>query len=135
MVEPFQHKHSRRERQIMDILFRRGRASVAEVQEDLPNPPGYSAVRAQLRILEEKGHVTHGQVGPRYVYRPALAKEKAKRTALHHLVDTFFNGSAEQAMAALLDDDASRLSESELMRLSSLVEEARKREASEEDDS
>ncbi len=135
MVEPFQHKHSRRERQIMDILFRRGRASVAEVQEDLPNPPGYSAVRAHLRILEEKGHVTHHQEGQRYVYRPALAKEKAKRTALHHLVDTFFNGSAEQAMAALLDDDASRLSPSELERLSSLVEEARKRETSEGDDS
>ena len=135
MMEPLQHKLSRRERQIMDILFRRGEASVAEVQEDLPNPPGYSAVRAHLRILEEKGHVTHGQEGPRYVYRPAPTKEKAKRTALHHLVDTFFNGSAEQAMAALLDDDSSRLSESELKRLSSLVEEARKREASEEDDS
>ncbi len=135
MVEPLQHKLSRRERQIMDILFRRGEASVAEVQEDLPNPPGYSAVRTHLRILEEKGHVTHRQEGPRYVYRPALAKDKAKRTALHHLVETFFNGSAEQAMAALLDDDSSRLSESELKRLSSLVEEARKREASEEDDS
>ncbi len=135
MAEPFQHKHSRRERQIMDVLFRRGKASVAEVQEDLPNPPGYSAVRTHLRILEEKGHVTHGQEGQRYVYRPALAKEKAKRTALRHLVHTFFNGSAEQAMAALLDDDASRLSESELKRLSSLVEEARKREATEEDDS
>ncbi len=135
MVELLQHKLTRRERQIMDVLFRLGQASVAEVQEDLPNPPGYSAVRTHLRILEEKGHVTHGQEGPRYVYRPALAKEKAKRTALHHLVDTFFNGSAEQAMAALLDDDSSRLSESELKRLSSLVEEARKREASEEDDS
>ncbi len=135
MVEPFQHKLSRRERQIMDILFRRGEASVAEVQEDLPDPPSYSAVRTHLRILEEKGHVTHHQEGPRYVYRAVLAKEKAKRSALHHLVDTFFNGSAEQAMAALLDDDASRLSESELERLSSLVEEARKRETSEEDDS
>ena len=135
MVEPLQHKVTRRERQIMDILFRRGEASVAEVQADLPNPPGYSAVRTHLRILEEKGHVTHDQDGPRYVYRPALAKDKAKRTALHHLVDTFFNGSAEQAMAALLDDDSSRLSESELERLSRLVDEARKREASEEDDS
>ncbi len=135
MVELLQHKLTRRERQIMDVLFRLGQASVAEVQEDLPNPPGYSAVRTHLRILEEKGHVTHGQEGPRYVYRPVLAKEKAKRTALHHLVDTFFSGSAEQAMAALLDDDSSRLSESELKRLSSLVEEARKREASEEDDS
>ncbi len=135
MVELLQHKLTRRERQIMDVLFRLGQASVAEVQEDLPNPPGYSAVRTHLRILEEKGHVTHGQEGPRYVYRPVLAKEKAKRTALRHRVDTFFNGSAEQAMAALLDDDSSRLSESELKRLSSLVEEARKREASEEDDS
>ncbi len=135
MVEPFQHTLTRRERQIMDVLFRRGQASAAEVQEDLPSPPSYSAVRTHLRILEEKGHVTHHQEGPRYVYRPVLAKEKAKRSALHHLVDTFFNGSAEQAMAALLDDDASRLSESELERLSSLVEEARKRETSEEDDS
>ena len=135
MVEPIQHTLTRRERQIMDVLFRRGQASAAEVQEDLPSPPSYSAVRTHLRILEEKGHVTHHQEGPRYVYRPVLAKEKAKRSALHHLVDTFFNGSAEQAMAALLDDDASRLSESELERLSSLVEEARKRETSEEDDS
>ncbi len=135
MVEPLQHKLTRRERQIMDVLFRRGQASAAEVQEGLPDPPSYSAVRTHLRILEEKGHITHDQEGPRYVYRPALAKEKAKRTALHHLVETFFNGSAEQAMAALLDDDASRLSQSELERLSSLVEEARKRETSEGDDS
>ncbi len=132
MVEPLQHKLSRRERQIMDVLFRRGEASVAEVQEDLPNPPSYSAVRAHLRILEEKGHITHQQEGPRYVYRPALAKDTAKRTALRHLVDTFFNGSAEQTMAALLDDDASRLSESELERLSKLIEDAREREAAEE---
>ena len=135
MVESLQHKLTRRERQIMDVLFRRGQASVAEVREGVPDPPSYSAVRTHLRILEEKGHITHDQEGPRYVYRPALAKEKAKRTALHHLVETFFNGSAEQAMAALLDDDASRLSPSELERLSSLVEEARKRETSEGDDS
>ncbi len=135
MVESLQHNLTRRERQIMDVLFRRGQASAAEVQEGLPDPPSYSAVRTHLRILEEKGHVTHDQEGPRYVYRPALAKEKAKRTALHHLVETFFNGSAEQAMAALLDDDASRLSQSELERLSSLVDEARKRETSEGDDS
>jgi len=135
MVEPLQHRLSRRERQIMDALFRRGEASAADVQEDLPNPPSYSAVRAHLRILEGKGHITHEQEGPRYVYRPALAKDKAKRTALRHLVDTFFNGSAEQTMAALLDDDASRLSESELRRLSKLIEDAREREAPEEDDS
>lgn len=133
MVEPLQHRLSRRERQIMDILFRRGEASAAEVREDLPSPPSYSGVRAHLRILEEKGYVTHEQEGPRYRYRPALAKERATRTALHHLVDTFFNGSAEQAMAALLDQNASRLSGAELERLSRLVDEARKREASEED--
>lgn len=135
MVEPLQHRLSRRERQIMDVLFRRGEASAADVQEDLPNPPGYSAVRAHLRILEEKGHITHEQEGPRYVYRPAVAKDKAKRTALRHLVDTFFNGSAEQTMAALLDDDTSRLSETELRRLSKMIEDAREREAPEEDDS
>lgn len=134
MTEPLQHKLSRRERQVMDILFRRGEATAAEVQEDLPNPPSYSAVRAHLRILEEKGHVDHVQEGPRYVYSPVVAKDKAKRTAMRHLVDTFFNGSAGQAMAALLDDDGSRLSESELERLSTLIEHARERDASQEDD-
>ena len=129
MPEQLQHTLSRRERQIMDVLFRRGSASVAEVQEDLPDAPGYSAVRAHLRILEEKGHITHTQEGPRYVYRPAIAKEKAKRSALRHLVDTFFNGSAEQAMAALLDDDASNLSEAELQRLSRLIARARDAES------
>ncbi|MDX1395617.1 MAG: BlaI/MecI/CopY family transcriptional regulator [Gemmatimonadota bacterium] len=129
MTEQLQHTLSRRERQIMDVLFRRGPASVAEVQEDLPDAPGYSAVRAHLRILEEKGHITHTQEGPRYVYRPAIAKDKAKRSALRHLVDTFFNGSAEQAMAALLDDDASNLSEQELQRLSRMIERARDAES------
>ena len=117
MAEDLQHKLARRERQIMDVLFRRGQATVAEVQEDIPDAPSYSAVRAHLRILEEKGHVTHRQDGPRYVYRAALAKDKAKRSALRHLVDTFFNGSAEETMAALLDDDASKLSEVELFKL------------------
>lgn len=129
MSEDLQHKLSRRERQIMDVLFRRGRATVAEVLDDLPNAPSYSAVRAHLRILEEKGHVTHSQEGPRYVYRAALAKDKAKRSALRHLVDTFFNGSPEQAMAALLDDDASSLSDDELDRLSQLIDVARDRDA------
>ena len=129
MASSSHHQLSRRERQIMDVLFRRGSASVAEVQEDLPDAPGYSAVRAHLRILEEKGHITHTQEGPRYVYRPAIAKEKAKRSALRHLVDTFFNGSAEQAMAALLDDDASNLSEAELQRLSRLIARARDAES------
>jgi len=128
MVEVLQHQLSRRERQIMDVLFRRGRATVAEVQEDLPEAPSYSAVRAHLRILEEKGHVRHRQDGPRYVYRAVVAKDKAKRSALRHLVDTFFNGSAEQTMAALLDDDTSNLSETELDGLSHMIEIARERD-------
>ena len=90
---------SKRERQIMDILYRHGQASAAEVRANLPDPPSYSAVRATLRILEEKGHVQHQQDGPRYVFRPAVARDKATRSALRHLVKTFFNGSAEQAVA------------------------------------
>ena len=129
MAEDLQHKLSRRERQIMDVLFRRGQATVAEVQDEVPDAAGYSAVRAHLRILEEKGHVTHRQDGPRYVYRAALAKDKAKRSALRHLVDTFFNGSAGQTMAALLDDDASKLSEVELDGLTQLIDLARERDA------
>lgn len=125
MVEPLQHKLSRRERQVMDVLFRLGEASAADVQDNLPDPPSYSAVRAHLRILEEKGLVTHEQEGPRYVYRPAIRKDKAKRSALQHLVDTFFNGSREQVMAALLDDESSRLSDEQLDRLAELIERAR----------
>lgn len=113
----------------MDVLFRLGTGTVAEVLAELPNAPSYSAVRAHLRILEEKGHVTHSQDGPRYVYRAAITKERAKRSALKHLVDTFFNGSAEQTMAALLDDDASNLSEAELDRLARMIELVRDREA------
>lgn len=108
----------------MDILFQRGEATVADVRESMPDPPSYSAVRTHLRILEEKGHVKHDQDGPRYVFRPSMAKEKAKRRALHHLVQTFFNGSAEQAMAALLGD-APDLSEDELTRMQALIESAR----------
>lgn len=128
MVEEFQHKLSRRERQIMDVLFRRGKSSAAQVQAELPNAPGYSAVRAHLRILEEKGHVRHEQDGPRYLYRPTIAKERAKRSALRHVVETFFNGSNEQVMAALLDDHASNLSNAELDRLAELIDTARERE-------
>ena len=117
---------SRRERQIMDVIFQRGRATAAEVMGDLPDPPSYSAVRATLRILEKKGHVQHEQNGLRYVFVPTLARETAKRSALEHLLQTFFNGSAEQAVATLLDESASRLSEEELDRLSQLIEKARK---------
>src|SRR5688572_10096132 len=92
---------SRRERQIMDLLFRQGRATAAEVQRGLPDPPSYSAVRAMLRILEEKGHIRHEQDGPRYVYAPRHDREKASHSALRHVVQTFFDGSAEQAVAAL----------------------------------
>ncbi len=122
----FQQKLSRRERQIMDILYRRGRATAAEVREALPDPPSYSAVRALLRILEEKGHTRHTGEGARYVYTPAVARGKATRSALRHLVDTFFDGSAAQAAAALLDESAARLSPDELDRLSQLIEKARK---------
>ena len=117
---------SRRERQIMDILFTQGRATAAEVQSALPDPPSYSAVRAMLRILEEKGHIRHQQDGPRYVYAPTVARENAKKSAIHHVLKTFFDGSASQAISTLLDDDASKLSEAELDRLAHMIERARK---------
>lgn len=128
MVEQLQHRLSRRERQIMDVLFRLERATVAEVQEELPNPPGYSAVRAQLRILEEKGHISHTQEGPRYVYAPEMPLERAKRSALAHVAETFFDGSPAKLMASLLDEGASDLSNDELERLSALIERARSEE-------
>jgi predicted transcriptional regulator len=117
---------SRRERQILDILFKTGRASAAEVQAAMPDPPSYSAVRALLRILEEKGHVRHEQDGPRYVYAPTLPRNNAQRSALRHILQTFFNGSAEQAISALLDDQSARLSTAELDRLANLIDHARK---------
>ena len=116
---------SRRERQIMDFLYRHGRATAAEVQANIPDPPGYSAVRAMLRVLEEKGHARHEQDGPRYVYVPRVARDRAKRSALRHVVRTFFDGSAEQAMAALLDDRSAKLSDDDLDRLARLIDRAR----------
>jgi predicted transcriptional regulator len=116
---------SRRERQIMDFLYQNGRATAAEVQANLPDPPSYSAVRAMLRVLEEKGHVRHQQDGPRYVYVPSVARERAKRSALRHVVRTFFDGSPEEVVAALLDDRASKLSDDELARLARLIARAR----------
>ena len=116
---------SRRERQIMDIIYRLEQATAAEVMERLPDPPSYSAVRAMLRILEEKGHLSHAQDGPRYVYAPTVAPEQASRSALRHVMRTFFDGSPAQAMAALLDEAAAELSPEELERLSSLIDEAR----------
>ena len=121
------HVHlSRRERQIMDVIYQFGQATAAEVMEKLPDPPSYSAVRAMLRLLEEKGHLQHAQDGPRYVYKPTLAHDKAQRSALKHLVETFFEGSAEQAVAALLDLSKSKLSDDELQRLAQLIEQAKK---------
>ncbi|MCX6622323.1 MAG: BlaI/MecI/CopY family transcriptional regulator [Acidobacteria bacterium] len=117
---------SRRERQLMDILLQRGRATASEVREALADPPGYSAVRALLRILEEKGHVRHEEEGLKYVYFPVVTREKASKSAVRHLLTTFFNGSAEQAVAALLDASAAELSAGELDRLAQLIEKARK---------
>ena len=119
---------SRRERQIMDVIFQRGRATAAEVMENLPDPPGYSAVRATLRILEEKGHVQHEQDGLRYVFVPTMARETAKRSAVEHRLQTFFNGSTEHAVATLLDISASKLSDRELDRLAGLIDKARREE-------
>jgi predicted transcriptional regulator len=119
------HTLSRRERQIMDVLYQRGRATALEVQESLPDPPSYSAVRALLRILEDKGHIRHEQDGPRYVFTPKLHRDKARRSAIRHMMETFFEGSAEQAVAALLDVSSSKLSQEELDRLARLIENAR----------
>lgn len=118
---------SRRERQILDILYARGRATAAEVQAALPDPPSYSSVRALLRILEEKGHVRHETDGPRYVYEPRLAPRRARRSALRHLLDTFFNGSPGDALVALLDDGVKTLTPEQLARIESLIDSARKR--------
>ena len=116
---------SRRERQIMDVVYRLGKATVTDVLERLPDPPSYSAVRALMRILEEKGHLSHEQDGPRYVYLPTVPRDAAQASALSHLVRTFFGGSAEAAVAALLDLPEHGMSEGELDRLSRLIEDAR----------
>ena len=117
---------SRRERQIMDALHQRGRATAAEVQAAMPDPPGYSAVRALLRILEVKGHITHLKEGARYVYKPRVSRETARRSALQRLVSTFFAGSVTQAVAALLEQADTRLSEPELQKLEQMIDQARK---------
>ena len=117
---------SRRERQIMDILYQRGKASATEVREAMEDPPGYSAVRAMMGVLERKGHVKHQEEGLKYVYVPTVARDKAKRSVVQHMLETFFNGSAEQAMAALLDVSASKLTGPELERMSDMIEKARR---------
>jgi predicted transcriptional regulator len=117
---------SRRERQIMDILYQRGKASAAEVREALPDAPGYSAVRAMLRVLEEKGHVQHLAEGLKYVYVPLVAPEKARRSAVKHLIETFFKDSPEQIVAALLDVSSKRLTREELDRMAQMIEKAKR---------
>ena len=117
---------ARRERQIMDILFRRGRATAAEVMEDLPGEPSYSTVRTQPRVLEEKGHVRHEVDGLRFVYMPVVARHAARKSALRHLVETFFDGSPEKAVAALLGGEGSKLSSEQLARIADMIEQARK---------
>ena len=126
MREAPHHDLSRRERQIVDILYAQGRATAADVLAALPDPPSYSAVRAMLRILEDKGHVRHEQDGPRYIYLPTVGRDRAKKTALRHVLQTFFNGSAEQALSALLDESDTRLSDLELDRLARLIDRARR---------
>jgi predicted transcriptional regulator len=117
---------TRRERQIMDIIHRRGRATAHDVLADLPDPPTYSAVRAHLRLLEEQGHVKHAQDGQRYVYTAAVAPAEARRSALSHVVKTFFAGSVAQAVAALVESSRTKLSREELDRLADVIDRAKK---------
>ena len=127
--KPAQHLHTvltRRERQIMDILFRLGRATAAEVMDALPGNSSYSTVRTQLRVLEEKGHVRHEDDGVRFVYLPALARHTARKSALRHVVETFFEGSAEKAVAALLGGEGARLTDDQIDRIAEMIAKARK---------
>jgi len=117
---------SRRERQIMDVLFRLGRATVAEVQAELPDPPSYSSVRALLRVLEEKGHIKHTEDGPRYVYEPTVSRDRAKTSALRHVMQTYFDGSVEEVVSALMHMSSAQLSDEEYQELARLIKKARK---------
>jgi predicted transcriptional regulator len=126
MAKPLHDSLSRRERQIMEVVYRLGRATAAEVQESLPDAPTYSTIRALLRVLEDKGHLRHEQDGPRYVFLPTLPRDKARRSALRQLVHTFFEGSTAQAVAALLGEPGARLTDEDLDRLSRLIDQARK---------
>ena len=126
MAKSLHHVLTRRERQIMDVLFRRGRATASDVMAELPGNPTSSTVRTQLRVLEDKGHIRHEEEGLRFVYIPVVARHTARKSALRHLLETFFDGSTEKAVAALLGGEASRLSEDELERIAQLITKARK---------
>jgi len=117
---------SRRERQIVEILYQRGKASAADVRDAMEDAPSYSAVRAMLRVLEEKGRVKHQEEGLRYVYLPTVPREKAKRAAVKHLLETFFNGSPENVVAALLDVSSTELTNAELDRMAEMIEKAKR---------
>jgi predicted transcriptional regulator len=117
---------TRRERHIMDILFRRGRATAEEVMHEMPGEPSYSTVRTQLRVLEEKGHVRHEEQGRRFVYMPAAARATVRKSALRHVVETFYDGSVEKVVAALLGGEGARLSDEELKRIADIVAKAKK---------
>ena len=126
MRKPKPNTLTRRERQIMDVLYQLERATVGEVLSKLRDKPNYSTVRAQLRVLEEKGHVRHEEHGLRYVYCPVVSRDIARRSALRHLVETFFEGSVEKVVATLLGGEVSRLSREELDRLMEIVAKSRK---------
>ncbi len=126
MTKNLQENLSRRERQIMEIVYRLGRATAGEVRDNLPDAPSYSAVRALLRVLEDKGHLRHQQDGPRYVYLPIVPRERARRSALRGLLRNFFENSHEQMIAALLDDPATDISAKDLDRLAQMIDKARK---------
>jgi len=117
---------SRRERQIMDILYQRGKSSATGVREAMPKAPSYSAVRAMLRVLEDKGHVRHQAEGLKYVYLPTVTRERAKRSAVKHLLDTFFHDSPDQVVAALLDVSSTRMTREELNRMADMIDKAKK---------
>jgi predicted transcriptional regulator len=126
MAKNHERNLSRRERQIMDILYQRGRATAQEILDGLPDPPTYSAVRAKLRVLEEKGHVRHEEEALRYVYLPVVARDSARKSALRHMVTTFFAGSVQDTVAALLDLSTSRLKSEDLERIAAMIEQAKK---------
>ena len=129
MTKTTQLKLTRREREIMDILYRRGRATAGEVMQDLTGEPSYSTVRAELRVLKEKGHVRYEEQGLRYVYLPIVPRHEVRQSALRHMVETFFEGSTQKVVAALLGSEGSRISREELDRIAELVEKARKNKA------
>jgi BlaI family transcriptional regulator, penicillinase repressor len=128
MPAPLAHRLSRREKQLMDALFRLGRATAAELREALADPPSYSAVRAHLRILEDKGHIRHEADGPRYIYLPRTGRDTERRRALTHLLDTFFGGSREALVSTLVSEQGAALDDEEVARLTALIAAARRRE-------